>query len=67
MAQVKYQCEFYSNNTTRYRINIYHVDYTNTIVEFKGGMDGFIPPPLEQQPQEIYIKIYYRIMNLKCL
>lgn len=41
MAQIKYQCEFYSNNSTLYRINIYHVDYTNTIVEFKGGMDGF--------------------------
>ena len=41
MAQVKYQCEFYSNNGIRYRINIYHVDYTGSIVEFKGGMDGF--------------------------
>lgn len=41
MAQIKYQCEFYSNNGTRYRINIYHVDYTNSVVEFQGGMDGF--------------------------
>ena len=41
MAAIKYQCEFYSNNGTRYRINIYHVSYSGTIVPFKGGMDGF--------------------------
>jgi len=41
MAGIKYQCEFYSNNNTRFRINIYHVSYSGSVCEFKAGMDGF--------------------------
>lgn len=41
MAGIKYQCEFYTNNNSRYRINIYHVDYSSTVVPFKGGIEGF--------------------------
>jgi len=41
MAGIKYQCEFYSNNGSRYRINIYHVDYSGTTIPFKAGTEGF--------------------------
>lgn len=41
MAGIKYQCEFYSNNGSRYRMNIYHVDYSGTTIEFKAGNEGF--------------------------
>ena len=41
MAGIKYQCEFYSNNGSRYRMNLYHVDYSGTTIPFKAGPEGF--------------------------
>ncbi len=41
MAGIKYQCEFYSNNGSRYRMNLYHVDYSGTTIPFVAGPDGF--------------------------
>tara|TARA_Y100001973_G_C5208730_1_gene343664 strand:- start:735 stop:3188 length:2454 start_codon:yes stop_codon:yes gene_type:complete len=41
MAGIKYQCEFYSNNGSRYRMNLYHVDYSGTTIPFVAGPEGF--------------------------
>jgi hypothetical protein len=41
MAGIKYQCEFYSNNGSRYRMNLYHVDYSGTTIPFLAGPEGF--------------------------
>ena len=41
MAEIKYQCEFYSNNGSRYRMNLYHVDYSGTTIPFLAGPEGF--------------------------
>ena len=41
MAGIKYQCQFYSNNGSRYRINLYHVDYAGNTIDFKAGTEGF--------------------------
>jgi hypothetical protein len=41
MAGIKYQCEFYSNNGSRYRMNLYHVDYSGTTIPFLSGPEGF--------------------------
>ena len=41
MAGIKYQCEFYSNNGSRYRMNLYHVDYSSTTIPFVAGPEGF--------------------------
>ena len=41
MAGIKYQCEFFSQNGSKYRINLYHVDYSGTTIPFVAGPEGF--------------------------